>query len=169
MVPDIITSKLLPSSSTFSTGPLAVTIQPIYTHYPTWDISLPVIWQRVEPQWNYQRAKLQFLMLVGKGKFKYSEDLEGRRHMGTALVTSCIFPTGMLALLETSLIQGQQRESNPIHNSPGAMAGQSDSTFQPTGKIEPQSFPTHSPRRPLPSAWTRRQETPMPSKIIFSF
>lgn len=83
MVPDIITSKLLPSSSTFSTGPLAVTIQPIYTHYPTWDISLPVIWQRVEPQWNYQRAKLQFLMLVGKGKFKYSEDLEGRRHMGT--------------------------------------------------------------------------------------
>ena len=94
MVPNIITGKLFPSRPAFSSGPLADTIQPTYTYYPTWDIRLPVTWQRVQPQWNYQWDKLEFLMLVGKGKFKYSEDLEDRRHMGTGADDKLHLPQG---------------------------------------------------------------------------
>lgn len=85
MVPDFVTIELLPSSSTFSTGPLAIKVHPIYTHYPAWEIILLVIWQRVEPQWNCHWGNMEFLMLVGEGRFKYSnsEDLEGIGQLGT--------------------------------------------------------------------------------------
>lgn len=83
-------------------------------------------------------------MLVEKGKFKYSEDLEGRRHVGTGADDKLyILLKSVLALLETSLIQGQQRENIPIHSPPVIMATQSDSPCQLTGKMQPQSLPTH--------------------------
>ena len=146
MVPGIITIKLLPSSSTCSTGPLANMVQPIYIHYPTWKISLPIIWQRVEPQWNDQRGKLEFLMLgflIFGMASSSTQILRAEDTWERVLMTSCIFLTGILALLEISLIQSWQMESISNHNSSGVMDTQSECPFQLI--LDALSISPHSP------------------------
>lgn len=92
----MITLELFPSNSTFSTGSLANRMHPIYTQYPTWETHLLIIWPRVEPQWNYRLDKMESLMLVQKGRFKYSvsEDLEGKGHLGTGTNDKVCLPCG---------------------------------------------------------------------------
>lgn len=109
-------------------------VQPIYIHYPTWKISLPIIWQRVEPQWNDQWDKLEFLMLgfliFGRASSSTQKILRAEETWQRVLMTSCIFLTGIQSLLEISLIQSWQMESISNHNSSGVVDTQSERPFQ---------------------------------------